>query len=71
MLSIGILFAFALQFIEKVARGAIIWIVRLNSNKILRFIVHALILSALFWLYAKVFFGVQVDLIFDIGLNAS
>lgn len=71
MLSIGILFYIALQFIEKVAKGTIIWIVRLNNNKILRFFVHALILFGLFWLYAKVFFGVHLNLIFNVGLSAA
>lgn len=70
MLSIGVIFAFALKFIERVARGAIIWIVRLNNNKILRFFVHALILFGLFWLYAKVYFGVNVHLVFNVGLQA-
>ena len=71
MISIGILFYLALQFIEKVAKGAIIWIVRLNNNKILRFFVHALILFGLFWLYAKVFFGVHLHLIFNVGLSPA
>ncbi len=71
MLSIGILFSLALRFIEPVAKGGIIWIVRLNNNKILRAVVHILILSVLYYLYARVFFDTSVSLSFNIGLNAS
>ncbi|PLW80487.1 hypothetical protein C0585_02215 [Candidatus Woesearchaeota archaeon] len=71
MLSIGILFYFALTFIEKVSKGAIVWLVRLNDNKILRFLVHAVILFILFCMYAKVFYGTNINLVFNIGLNAS
>jgi hypothetical protein len=71
MLSIGVLFTFALGFIEKVAKGAITWIVRLNDNKILRIAVHIIILAVLFYLYSKVYFGVEVGLDFSIKITAN
>lgn len=71
MFSVGILFYVALQFIERVAKGAIIWVVRLNNNKLIRLIVHLVILSFLYYLYAKVFFDVTVGLSFNVGLSVS
>lgn len=71
MASIGILFTFALKFIEKVAKGAITWIVRLNDNKILRVAVHILILGILFYLYSKVYFDVELGLDFSINITAE
>jgi len=71
MLSIGILFSLALRFIEPLTKGSIVWIVRLNNNKILRAAVHIVILCLLYYLYAKVFFDTTVSLSFNIGLNAS
>ena len=71
MLSIGILFYFALQFIERLGKGTIIWIVRLNQNKILRIAAHILILAALFYFYAQVFYGTKIGIVFDFGLTAS
>ncbi len=71
MLSIGTLFYFALMFIEKVAKGTITWLVRLNSNKILRFIVHVIILYIIFILYARVFFDTNISLVFNLGLSAG
>lgn len=71
MLSIGILFYFALQFIEKLGKGTIIWIVRLNKNKILRIATHVLILSVLFYFYAKVFYSTEIGIVFNFGLTAS
>jgi len=71
MLSIGILFSLALRFIEPIAKGSITWVVRLNENKILRFIVHVVILCLLYYLYAQVFFDTTVSLSFNIGINAT
>jgi len=71
MASIGILFSWALLLIEPIMKGTIIWLVRLNNNKILRVIVHVIILSLLFCLYAKVFFGTNLSLSVDVGLNMS
>jgi hypothetical protein len=71
MFSIGILFYIALQFIERVAKGAIIWVVRLNNNKLIRLFVHIIILSFLYYLYAQVFFDTTIALNFNIGLTAS
>jgi hypothetical protein len=71
MFSIGVLFVFALALIEKIGKGTIVWLVRLSNNKILRVVFHVLILCGLFYLYAKVFFGVEIGLVFNIGLNAS
>ena len=69
MLSIGVLFSFALKLIEPIARGTISWLVRLNDNKILRAVVHIAILYFLFCLYARVYFGLTISLVFNIGLN--
>jgi hypothetical protein len=71
MLSVGILFYIALQFIERVSKGAIIWVVRLNNNKIIRLFVHIVILSILYYLYAQVFYDTTIGLTFNIGLTAS
>lgn len=71
MFSIGVLFYFALQFIERLGKGTIIWIVRLNKNKILRVAAHIVILALLFYLYAKVFYGTELGLVLDIGVTTS
>ena len=71
MVSIGTLFYFALMFIERFSKGTIMWLVKLNQNKVLRFLVHVIILYILFYLYAKVFFGLNISLVFNVGLNAG
>jgi len=71
MVTLGILFYFAFHIVEKAAKSTIVWIVRLNNNKILRFLVHVIILSFLYYLYAKIFFSTTIGLTFNLGLNAS
>lgn len=71
MLMTGTLFTFAFRFIERYTQKTISWLVRLNSNKILRLFVHLVIISLLFYLYAKVFFEVNLSLVLDIGVSAS
>ena len=71
MFSIGVLFVVALKVIEKIGKGTIVWLVRLSSNKILRLIAHIVILSLLFCLYGKVFFGTDISLSFNVALNAT
>jgi hypothetical protein len=71
MFSIGILFTIALNVIESITKGTIVWLVRLSNNKILRVVVHLIIFAILFYLYGKVFFDTNISLSFNIGLNAT
>ena len=70
MLSVGVLFTLAFNFIEKYMKGIIIWMVRVSNNKIIRFAVHLIILGVLFYLYAQIFFNVKIGLVFNVGLSA-
>lgn len=70
MLSMGILFTLAFSVIEPWTKELIIWTIRLNESKAVKFVVHVIILGLLYWLYAKVFFGRTIDIDIDIGLSA-
>ncbi|MBT3720028.1 hypothetical protein HN789_02985 [archaeon] len=71
MLSVGILFTAAFSIIEPLTKKILAWLVRINSNKIVRILMHIIILSVLYYLYAFVFFGAKLQLTFNVAINAT
>jgi len=71
MLAVGILFTLAFSFLEPWTKKLIVWTVRINQNKILRFLMHVIILAVLYYFYAKVFFGTTIGINFSLGLSAN
>ncbi|MFH1590872.1 MAG: hypothetical protein ABIC95_03005 [archaeon] len=71
MIAIAIMFSLALRIIEPLARGTVTWLVRLTSNKVVRVTMHVVILCIIFYLYGKVFFGVDVGIDFSVGLKGT
>ena len=69
MLSIGVLFTLTFSVIEPWTKELIIWTIRLNESKAVKFAVHLIILGLLYWLYAKVFFGRTIAVDLNIGVS--
>jgi len=70
MLLIGTAFTFAVVFLEPKVRNLITWIVRASTNRVIRVVVHSIILFGLFLLYAFVYFGAKLMPVFSFGLKA-
>jgi len=71
MILIGTLFTFAFSVIEPWTKKIITWTIRINQNKVLRTLMHIIILGFIYFLYAKVFFATNIGITFDVGLNIS
>jgi len=71
MLLVGFIFTFAFSIIEPIIKKWVAWTIRFNRNKLIRVIIHVLILSILYYLYAQVFFGTTIQPDIGIVLNLT
>ena len=69
MVLVGTSFTGAVIILEPKLRNLITWIVRASSNRVIRVVVHSVILFGLFLLYAFVYFGAKLMPVFSFGLK--
>jgi hypothetical protein len=71
MISVGVLFTLLFRYIEPLTKKILVFLVRINTNKLVRIIMHIIILSILFYLYSQVFFGKTISIDFSFSVNAT
>ncbi|MCP3682874.1 MAG: hypothetical protein GY861_09310 [bacterium] len=71
MLLVGTSFTGLIFVLEPFLKGTITKVVRFSNSKIVRVVLHSVILFVLFLLYAFVYFGEKITPAISIGLNAG